>query len=147
MTSALANELKNDPQALGYAAHLPDDPVRVVDLLNSTSTTMVKAIHSTTAQAWAAQGPYATIVDTGNDKTHVCRASCLLLQATISSGVDIHLERSDVQGMFGLWLSTGVITQAQHDDLYVRATQPASRAEVLGIPAPTARDILNAWSE
>lgn len=144
----LRDELLNDPKGKGYTAHLPGDPEKVAELLRAPTESMVKAIQSTTAQAWAATGPYANIVDASAKKDgqadHPCRASCLVLRDAFASGVPIHMERPDVQGMFSAWVTTGICTQAQADDLYQRSTQPASRAEVLGIPAPTARDILDA---
>lgn len=140
----LHDELTTDPTSKGYAAHLPDSPGIVADMLNAQTETMVKAIRSTTAQAWAASGPYARIVDASNDTTHACRASCLVLRETLASGVDIHVERSDVQQMLSAWVSTGVCTQAEHDDLIARATQPASRMEVLGLPPATVHDVIGA---
>lgn len=137
----LRDEIATDPKGIGYAAWLPDAPGMVVQLLGEQSDSMVKAIHSTTAQAWAATGPMATIVDTAADKAHPCRASCLLVQLTLSAGSDIHMERPDVDDMFKAWLSQGVITQAWYDDLRARALQPASRLEVLGLPQISEIDI------
>lgn len=143
--AALRTELSADPKARGYAVYKPDAPGMVLHLLNEQSDSMTKAIRSSTAQAWAAAGPYAAIVDASNNATNPCRASCLMLRDTLVSGVDIHLELPDVQSMFSAWVSAGVITQAQHDALYAKADQPASRAEVLGIFGVTEDDVRVAW--
>ena len=143
--SALIEELRGDPEGLGYAQFMPDAPGMVVELLNAPTQFMVKAIRSTTAQAWAATGPYANIVDASQDKTHPCRASCLILRDTLASGVDIHMEMPDVQEMFAAWVACGICTQAQADALYARAMQPASRAEVLGLGVATEEQVRNAW--
>lgn len=140
----LRDELANDPTGKGYAAHLPDSPGDVAALLNAQTETMVKAIRTTTAQAWAATGPYAAIVDASANASHPCRASCLVLRDSFASGVDIHMERSDVQSMFNAWVTASLITQAQHDDLVARATQPASRMEKLGLPPATVADVIGA---
>jgi hypothetical protein len=140
----LRDEIHNDPLGKGYLTHLPDSPGTVVDMLNAQTEVMVKVIKSTTAQAWAATGPYAAIVDAANNSTHPCRASCLLIRDTLVSGVDIHMERADVAQMLAAWAATGVITQEQKSDLITRSTQPASRVEVLGLPPATIADVIGA---
>jgi hypothetical protein len=142
--TTLSDELRDDPKGIGYKAHMPQSPGIVVDLLNAPTQSMVKAIRSTTAQAWAASGPYAAIVDAGANPSHPCRASCLMLRDTLVSGVPISMDEPDVQAMLAAWVATNVITQAQHDDLYKRATQPASRAEVLGLGIVTIQDFIDA---
>lgn len=125
-------------------ARLPESPGTVADMLNAPTESMVKAIRTTTAQAWAAGGPYSVIVDASNNINHPCRASCLVLRDAFASGVDIHLERPDMINMLAAWVATGVCTVAQHDDLLARATQPASRMEVLGLPPATIADVIGA---
>lgn len=141
---SLRDEIQNDPQGLGYAAWLPDSPGTVADLINAPTQTMVKAISSAEAQAWAAAGPYAAVVDASNNTQHPCRASCLVVRQTFAAAVDIHLERPEIQQMLAAWVSTGICTAAQRDDLLARATQPASRAEVLSLGAVTINDIIGA---
>lgn len=138
---ALKNEITLDPKGLGYATYLPDAPGMVMQLLNSLSDTMIKPLRTTTAKAWAAAGPYAKIVDASNDVASPVRSSCLILRDTLISGDEIHMEMPDIKTMFGAWVLFGIITQAQHDDLFLRATQPASRAEVLGLVGATEYDL------
>lgn len=141
----LADELKTDPAGRGYAAHLPDDPQRAVDLLTAFDFTMVKAITPGLALTWAASGPMAAIVDTGNTSGHPARASCLAFLHSLNGTTTVDLADAKVRAAFEGWLAVGVIGQADYDALMAMATQPSSRAEVLGIPAPSARDIIDAW--
>jgi hypothetical protein len=147
MRSALAAELKDDPENLGYAAHLPDDPQRVYDLLTAQTTTMVGPLRSTTAKAWAAAGPYARIYDASLDPANPCRASCLVIRDSFACGDPIHLEDPRLQEMLRAWVQCGIAAQAEVDGLYALATVPASRAEKLGIPVPSNHQIIAAWSE
>lgn len=140
----LAAEVRNDPVGRGYGAHLPDSPGAVVDLLTALGDFMVGPLRSTTAKAWAATGPYAAIVDASNNVSHPCRASCLVIRDSFSCGDPIHIESSDLQQMLAAWVVSGICTQGQVDDLYERAKQPASRAQVLGLPPITVHDLINA---
>ena len=142
--SALRAELTNDPKRRGYGAHLPGDPARVIELLMASTETMLGPLRSTTAKAWAARGPYARIVDASNDTEHACRASCLVIRESFACGDMIHVEEADLQDMLSAWITHGVATQAEVDALYALAMQPASRGEVIGVPAPSARDIIDA---
>jgi hypothetical protein len=137
----LRAEIDNDPESLGYASHLPDAPGSVVDLLNGYTGTMVKAIKASTAMMWAAGGAYSTIVDASNDVNHPARASCLVVREAFASSQEIHLELQAMRDMLTAWVSTNVITQAQHNALIALATQPASRAEVLGFSRVTEQDL------
>jgi hypothetical protein len=143
---SLHDELVNDPTGKGYAAWLPDSPGTVADMLNAPTESMVKVIQSTTGQAWGATGPYAGIVDAGNNTSHPLRAACLMLRETFASGVAIHLERPDMRELLDALVTTGICTAAQRDDLLARATQPASRMEVLGLPPATVHDVIGAMN-
>jgi hypothetical protein len=144
--AALRNELTTDPASRGYAPHLPGDPARAVELITEAVTTMTGPLRTTTAKAWAAKGPYAKIVDASNDPAHPCRAACLVIRDSFACGDPIHIEDPDLQLMLGMWIEHEVATQGEVDALYALAQVPASRADILGIPAPTARDIIDAWS-
>jgi hypothetical protein len=141
---ALCNEVAADPTHKGYQTHLPSSPGLVVDLLNALTETKVKAITTSAAKTWAAAGPYAGIVDASNTAGHSARASCLVIRDAFASGDLIHLDDPSLQNLFAAWVTAGVITQAQHDALIAIATQPASRAEVLGLPFVTEHDLIAA---
>lgn len=142
--ASLRAELTQDPEGRGYGAHLPDDPARVVELIAEPIATKTGPLRSTTAKAWAAEGPYARIFDASMDLNSPCRASCLVIRESFACGDLIHLEDARLQGMLALWIQHGVATQQEVDALYALAQTPASRADILGIPAPNARDIIDA---
>ncbi|MGO4379693.1 hypothetical protein AB4Z19_15565 [Pseudoduganella sp. RAF19] len=139
--NTLRTELHTDPNGIGYAQWLPASPGTVADLLNAQTQSMVKALRTTTAKAWAATGPYAAIVDASNSPNHPCRASCLVIRDAFMAGDMIHVELPEMQEMFAGWVTASLITPAQHDDLMARATQAASRAEMLGLPFVTIPDV------
>ena len=144
--SALKSEIQTDPAALGYAAFMPGDPEHVAGLLNAPRFTAIKSITAATALTWAAQGPYAAIVDASNNVTHPCRASCLVVRDTLTAGLDVHMEDARLQTMFAAWktVTPAIITQVQYYALIATATQPASRAEILGFGSVTARNVVDA---
>jgi hypothetical protein len=146
MLSILAQELKNDPEQLGYAAHLPDDPVRVVELLSSHSTTMVKTrmINGRTILEHCATGKsILRKIKAAADADAVMEVVWAFLKQ--ESGLDIGspATRTSIDGL----VADGSWEQQEGDELKNLAVQPASRAEALGIPAPSALDIVEAWSE
>ena len=144
--SALKSEIQTDPLAKGYAAFMPDDPEHVASLLNAPAYTALKPITAATALTWAAQGPYSAIVDASNNVSHPCRASCLVVRDTLTAGLDVHMDNPALQNMFAAWknLPPAIITPAQYDALIAMARQPASRAEILGFGAVSARDVVDA---
>lgn len=131
--TALKNEINTDPKALGYAPFVPNAPGSVCNLINGYTQTMVKPITAAVALTWAAAGPMSAIVDASNNTSHPARASCLAFLHALSSGMGFDMNHSDVMSQFGGWVTAGVITQAQHDDLVSRSTQPASRAEAIAL--------------
>jgi len=139
--SILKSEIQSDPIRLGYSACFPASPGHAVELINLPMQTMIKPITAAVAMTWAASGPYAAIVDAANTANHPFRASCLVIRETFAAGLDIDLQHPEIQAMFAGWLAATLITQDQHDALMTVATQPASRAEVLGLDYVTESDI------
>jgi hypothetical protein len=140
----LAEELKIDPESRGYAAHLPDDPQRVVDLMMEPAFTKMWPITAGQALTWAAAGPLATITDTSNNANSPIRASCLAFLLAMNAGRDVDMGDAKVKAQFDIWLQNGLIDQQHYNNIIALATGPASRVDILGIPVPTARDILDA---
>lgn len=139
----LADEIKNDPLGHGYAAHLPDDPQRVVDLLTAQAGTAVKSRFVTGRTILAECDDGGAVLDAleaaATTNSAVKWAVTFLSK---DSGLDVGHPRT--QMMIDSLAQGGALTQAQAEQLKALATQPASRADVLGIPAPTARDIIDA---
>jgi hypothetical protein len=142
----LVGELRVDPLGLGYAAHLPGDPQRVVDLITAPTQSKLQPMTASRALVWGAKsGAYAKIIDTGNEQASPYRSSCLAFRDNILGGLPIDLSDPDVEAEFDAWEAGGIITAEAHALAIQYATQPASRADVLGIPAPSPRDILDVW--
>jgi hypothetical protein len=142
---ALKAEIQTDPLLRGYSAFMPNDPQRVADLMNAPNYTALKSISAKKALAWAANGPYSAVIDASNNASHPCRASCLVVRDTLTAGLDVGMDDPAIQNLFRAWLTVTppIITQAQYDALIAIATQPASRAEVLGLGAVTARNVVD----
>lgn len=138
---ALKSEIQTDPLTLGYAQFLPDAPGHVVDLLNGYTQSKIKAIAAAQALTWAASGPMSAIVDASNNAAHPARASALAFLQAIGSAMAIDMDHADIRAQFDGWQAANVITQAQHDALIAVATQPASRAEVLGFGSVAESDL------
>jgi hypothetical protein len=143
--TALKSELQNDPKAIGYGAMPPSNPMAIVNLINAPTQSMIKQITSAVAMTWAAAGPYAEIVDAANNAQHPCRSSCLVVQQTFASGQDIHLEDPKVKSMFDAWVTADLITQAQQDSLMALSNQIVSRAQVIGLPEVTYKDVCDVF--
>lgn len=140
--AALAAEIANDPEAKDYAAHLPDSPGIVVELLNAQTETMTKPLTAAKALTWAASGPMSAIVDASTNAAHPARASCLAFLHALKSGMELGMPLPEIQAAFAGWAQAGVITQEQHDSLMATALQSASRAEVLGLGRVTESDLI-----
>lgn len=142
---SLADELKQDPLALGYAAHLPGDPQRVVDLLTAQNYTMVKSRFITARTVLAECDDGAAILDgLTTASASISAVKWALTFLSQDSGLDVGHPRT--QTMIGELAQGGALTDAQAGQIKALAVQSASRADVLGIPTPTARDIVDAWS-
>jgi hypothetical protein len=85
-------------------------------------------------------------VDASNDANSPCRASCLVIRDSFACGDEIHVEDPRLQGMLASWVAEGIATDAEVANLYELAQVPASRADILGLRAPTSREIIEAWS-
>lgn len=141
----LADELRGDPLGLGYASHLPDDPQRVVDLLAAPVYTMTKSRFVTARTILAECPDGAAILDAlTTAQANVSAVKWALTFLSQDSGLDVGHPRTQV--MLGGLVQGGALTAAQADQLKAMAMQPATRSDVLGIPVPTARDIIDAWS-
>lgn len=143
--ATLRAELVQDPEDRGYAAHLPGDPQRVLDLLMAQNYTMVKSRFITARTVLAECDDGAAILDgLTAASANVSAVKWALTFLSQDSGLDVGHPRT--QTMIGELSQGGKLTAEQASQLKVLAVQPASRADVLGIPAPTARDIVDAWS-
>jgi hypothetical protein len=143
--SVLSDEIDNDPTGKGYAAFLPDQPGRVVDLLNAKTETKYKS-RMITARGILSDypgGPAAAAVVL--DKLETAAPSIPALKWALgflktSDGLDIG--HPATQGMIDQ-LSPGAIDPEEAEHLKSLALQPASRAEVLDLPTVTEEMLRN----
>lgn len=143
--SVLSDETTNDPTGKGYAAFLPDQPGRVVDMLNAQTETKIKA-RMITARGILSDYPggpaaAALVLDT----LEAAAPSIPALKWAFGflktpEGLDIG--HAATQGMIDQ-LSPGIITAEEAANLKALAVQPASRAEVLGLPHVTEEMLRN----
>ena len=137
--SVLSDEITNDPTGKGYAAFLPDQPGHVVELLNALTETKAKT-RMITARGILSDypgGPVAAAIVL--DKLETAAPSIPALKWAFgflktSDGLDIG--HPATQGMIDQ-LTPSVITTEEAGHLKSLALQPASRAEVLGLPVIT----------
>lgn len=140
--SILSDEITNDPTGKGYMAFLPDQPGKVVDLLNDKTETMVKSRLITARGILSGYpgGPMAAAAVLDKLKAATPNISALGWAfgfLTTSEGLDIGDPAT--QGMIDALSADpmNVITIQEAANLKALASQPASRAEVLGLPYVT----------
>lgn len=142
---ALRNELINDPLSQGYSAHLPGDPQRVVDLLTAQAYSMVKTRYVTTRTILAECTDGATVLDALQAaSSSVSAVKWMMTFLGQDSGMDAGHPKT--QKSIDDLVVAGLLTAPFGTELKALANQPATRADVLGLPAPTSRDIIDAWS-
>jgi hypothetical protein len=143
--AALTAELHNDPEGLGYAAHLPGDPYPVTVLLNAPNYSAVKTRYVTARTILAECADGAAILDAlqaaGQSVSAVKWMMTFLQQ---DSGMDAGHPKT--QKNIDDLATAGLLSSGYAAELKALAVQPASRADVLGLAAPTARDVMTAWS-
>ena len=135
---ALKDEIQNDPEALGYAQHLPDDHVTVAVLLNGddpAGATFYEQIGSSKAARIAAEsGAYAAIkADAENASSSTQSKSMAAIDTLRKSGEDFALQLPKMRQMLQDLVDNDVLTAEQRSAFLTASERPASRAEaVLG---------------
>lgn len=137
--SILSLEITNDPLGKGYAALLPDQPGAVVNLLNDAVYTKYKSRIITARGILSdyAGGPAAAAAVL--DKLDVAAPSISALKWAWAfiKGEGLDLGHPATHGMLDQLATAAVITTAEAANLKNLSLQPASRAEVLGLPYMT----------
>lgn len=132
--AALRDELQSDPEGIGYAAYLPDEPGMVVELLNKPQFLMAKTYMVTARGVISGKGLGASAGAAFLDKLETLipvasevKWAMRFMQG--EQGIDVgdletQITLNDLVGAAG-------ITQAEIDGIKAMANQPASRAEIL----------------
>lgn len=122
----LEQEILNDPEQLGYFAHLiAGNDVAIAELLNTRNQSEVTAPVLTRNQFLVAVLP-ATIAIASLDAQLQAKWDRILSVATAADAIDITNNR--VQGLLAIAVSDGVLTQ---DQVNAIGKRQGSRAEVL----------------
>jgi hypothetical protein len=135
--SVLSDEITNDPTGKGYAAFLPDQPGHVVELLNAPTETMVKSRLITARGILSGYpgGPMVAAVVLDKLKAATSTISALGWAFDfLKTPEGLDLGDPATQGMLDTLATAEVITTEESANLKALAIQPASRAEVLGLP-------------
>lgn len=141
--SALADEIKTDPRSLGYAAHLPDSPGIVADLLNAQTQSVVKERYVTARTIMAECTDGAAILDALNTASgQVSSVKWMMTFLQQDSGMDAGHPKT--QAAVDQLVQASLLSSAYGDELKAIANQPASRAELLGLPTVTVYDLIAA---
>ncbi|ODT85358.1 MAG: hypothetical protein ABS69_00875 [Nitrosomonadales bacterium SCN 54-20] len=145
----LNNEIANDPKAKGYAALLPDKPGVVCDLLNEKTESLPEPRQISSRGVASALG----LIDGEAFLKALENFSTATLQSTdpllpyqpgikrqiqwLSTEAGLDLGDALTRQLLDTLASAGIITTAAATTLKNLAMQPASRAEVLGLPFMT----------
>lgn len=137
--SVLSDEIDNDPTGKGYADLIENAPGKVVELLNANTETMKKPrmITSLTILAECAFPIGFTALSklrAVDPKPEPLFTAMYWLDR--AEGLDIGNPRTQAQLDIHATVDN-YITQEEADELKNLAIQPASRAEVLGLPYMT----------
>lgn len=135
----LNNELANDPKGKGYSSLINNQPGRVVELLNELTDTKTKSRMITARGIMSdySGGPIAAAIVL--DKLDASSSSLPALKWAwkFITGDGIDIGHAATQGMLDFLTTTeggSILTTTESNNLKSLALQPASRAEVLGLP-------------
>lgn len=143
--TALSQELAADPAGLGYAAHLPDSPGLVVDLLNAPTRTAIKPRFVTARGVLAEVDGGAQILDKLEALSAGVSEVKWAMKFLLTDGIDVGHPRT--RALLDQLAAGGGITADEAGALKALAIQPVSRAEELGLGVITEADVRIALEE
>ena len=113
----------NSDSQLSSIANTPDGSYDIADIMNTPSIPGYLPISVGSAMLWAAEGPRIRIeqASTNMEIPEVIRASCKIFLDLISGGTGslLHTEDLNIKALFDAWVLAGIITQAEHDKVYL----------------------------
>lgn len=134
--SVLSDEITNDPTSKGYAALIANQPGLVCDLLNALTETKYKS-RMITARGILSDyplGPVAAAVVLDKLDAAAPSLSALKWAWKFISGEGLDIGNAATLGMIDQLVAGTVLTGEEGAMLKGLALQPASRADVLGLP-------------
>ena len=141
--SALSNELSSDPLNRGYAQYIPDNPGMLAVMMNTLDYTMVKTKFVTARTVLAEHGSAGAAALDKIDAAGASDSAVKWAMKFVTSEPGIDVGHPTTRALLNSMVPS-VLTQQEADMLLDMAVQPASRAEVLGIPVVTAADVQQA---
>jgi len=135
---ALADEINNDPQGMGYSAHLPDDHVSVAELLGQddpAQAVVYESLSSEKATRIAAEVDcYGAIKADAEDPSSPTQSQSLAAMDTLrKAGADFALQLQSMRDMLTALVNNGVLTDSQRSAFISASKRTARREEaVLG---------------
>jgi len=135
---ALADEINNDPQSMGYGQHLPEDHVSVADLLGQddpAQAVVYESLSSEKATRIAAEvDAYGAIKADAEDPSSPTQSSSLAAMDTLrKAGADFALHLQSMRDMLQALVDNSVLTDSQRSAFLSESKRTARREEaVLG---------------
>lgn len=143
----LVEELKLDPEGLGYEAMLLSGSHNLIEeVINAKRFLMPGLVGIDTALIWMATHgilPKLRVASTSSnqDVAAIAEIAILLVQNPNISKIDFGIP--EVQTMFGVLVSAGVISSLERDEIFNKSLVYRSRCDVLQLPYVSAQDIAN----
>ncbi len=139
--SILQNEILNDPLSRGYAQYIPYCPGIIQEMLNNPVYSKYKSRMITARTVLAEIATGAVILDKLETAAESVSSVKWGMRFMTTTGIDIGspVTHQLLDGLVGT-----VLTEQEVNDLKGLSTQPASRAEVLGLEYVTEQQVRNA---
>jgi len=151
--TALADEINNDPQSMGYGQHLPKDHVTVANLLGQDDPAQAVVYESLTSEKAtriaAEVDAYGAIKADAEDPSSPTQSSSLAAMDTLrKAGADFALHLESMRDMLQALVNNSVLTAEQKAAFIGESKRTARREEaVLGKGTTvSAQDVTQALS-
>lgn len=147
----LKQELLQDPEGIGYLALLESGAHNVIEeVLNQKQYTRYGTVGIDKTLIWLAKYgvlPRLRAASNGVNTEVASIAEIAILMVQNPNIASIDLGNTEVQTMFDVLVSAGVIQINEKDDLFAQSEVLKSRSEVLGLGFVSSGDIANVAAE
>lgn len=141
--AALQAELANDPAGKGYAAHLPDAPGLVVDLLNAATETAPME-RWVTGLTILSECPAGKSITRKLKKISIDDAVVEVAWHRLLGPDGLNVNDPATKAMLDEMAAAGILDADEVEQLKGMAIQPASRAQIIGIGRATEEQVRKA---
>ena len=140
----LRTELSTDPLGRGYAAHLPDSPGIVADMLNAVNRTAVRSRFISARTVLAELGLGGAAILDALEAVAPAVSAVKWMMSFVKSDAGVDIGSPVAQGLVDLLVAGATLTAPQGAALKSLALQPCSRANELGLPPVSVLDVIGA---